>query len=66
MKNNRKIEVGQVRCLSSFHFIPDYVEDVYAITSINLSNNQVHVTYLESGGRYTYSVEQVRKDIVVM
>lgn len=65
MKNNRKIEVGQVRCLKTYHKM-DYVNENYVITSINLEEGMVSVTFINDNDKYRYPVAHVMTDIVVM
>ncbi|CAH9013498.1 conserved hypothetical protein [Vibrio phage 501E54-1] len=66
MKNNRKIEVGQVRALKTSHSI-SYEEDLYVILKINPLGNTVLVKFLSSEeDYYTYRRKDVMTDIVVM
>ncbi len=67
MKNNRKIEVGQVRNWSSCRS-DDYDAELYVICNIDYEKSLVSVKYLKGGSKqyYTYKLEYVVEDIVVM
>ncbi len=65
MKNNRKIEVGQVRCLKTYRKM-DYKDENYVITSINLEEGMVSVTFINDNDKYRYSVAEVMTDVVIM
>ncbi|AUR93526.1 hypothetical protein NVP1187O_213 [Vibrio phage 1.187.O._10N.286.49.F1] len=65
MKNNRKIEVGQVRCLKTLRST-DYESELYVILNYNKMTEDYTCRYINDGEVHCYAEDSIREDIVVM